>query len=232
MFRSVSGGTSGVRDARSSELDPSLRKRKQKHRLPSETCGKKKTLDATCEVGSDAERMLQVVSTITSACIFARLHLDLVPRHRTQRSPLPQPCSLLSISVWLKVRPWPLQLFWTVKEECVRARHLLPGVASCVGLRHLLLCEARHHLAENTTMTEKKVRTLLTQLIAIRQCKKIDGPNQLCRGQQQLQKNHDFWVAGRTLGSRPLFFLSTTTPTSKLTFSWRRAEQTPCSRTL
>ena len=40
LFRSVSGRTSGVRDARSSELDPSLRKRKQKHWLPSETCGK------------------------------------------------------------------------------------------------------------------------------------------------------------------------------------------------
>ena len=90
-----------------------------------------KTLDATCEVGSDVERMSQVVSTYTSACIFARLHLDLVPRHRTQRSPLPQPCSLLSISVLLKVCPWLLQLF---KEECVRARHLLLGVASCVGL--------------------------------------------------------------------------------------------------
>ena len=41
LFRSVSGRTAGVRDARSSELDPSLRRRKQKHWLPSETCGKK-----------------------------------------------------------------------------------------------------------------------------------------------------------------------------------------------
>ena len=40
LFRSVSGRTAGVRDARSSEFDPSLRRRKQKHWLPSDTCGK------------------------------------------------------------------------------------------------------------------------------------------------------------------------------------------------